>query len=649
MEGFDAMNRMKELLEKIKEADKAYFVDDNPTISDREYDSLVEELQSLEKSTGIVFSHSPSRKVSGTAKEGFMKVERSKPMLSAKKTKSIDEVMAFKGDNPLVVSWKMDGLSIILRYSNGKLVKAITRGDGMVGEDVTKAMKYCPNIPQSLSILESFEVRGECVISWSDSKNISKDDSAHPRNIASGAVRTLFPDRGRISHLRFFAFEYIGPRVFSSKIAALSYLEERGFETVPHVFFDDKSIDDVVASFDPNNYPYPVDGLIFEYDDMAYGLSLGATEHHENRMLALKWSDEKAETVFLGAELSTGRTGKVSIVVNYEPVTVCGSKIRRALISLSDFEEMKFGVGDKISVYKANMIFPQIAENYIKSGTYELPLVCPSCGHALSVRNTLEGRKELVCKNALCIAKNSKKIARFADKDAMNIVGLSAKRIETLIENGWVSNYRDLYHLEDYKDEIINTPGFGVASYNDMIAAIEKSRDTTLSKFLVAMAIPGFSYSSAKSISKYFNSSFERFCEAMDNDFNLEEIFGITHKMATSIKDWYNNEDSRKLWTPLLDELNIRGCLHTQEGKESTAFWNKEIVITGTIPNMTRKEFTKIIELLGATVKESVTTSVDYLVVGIAPGGRKLSDALRFGVEVITYTDFLNILGNPIN
>lgn len=392
-----------------------------------------------------------------------------------------------------------------------------------------------------------------------------------------------------------------------------------------------------------------MDGLIFEYDDMAYGLSLGATEHHENRMLALKWSDEKAETVFLGAELSTGRTGKVSIVVNYEPVTVCGSKIRRALISLSDFEEMKFGVGDKISVYKANMIFPQIAENYIKSGTYELPLVCPSCGHALSVRNTLEGRKELVCKNALCIAKNSKKIARFADKDAMNIVGLSAKRIETLIENGWVSNYRDLYHLEDYKDEIINTPGFGVASYNDMIAAIEKSRDTTLSKFLVAMAIPGFSYSSAKSISKYFNSSFERFCEAMDNDFNLEEIFGITHKMATSIKDWYNNEDSRKLWTPLLDELNIRGSLHTQEGKESTAFWNKEIVITGTIPNMTRKEFTKIIELLGATVKESVTTSVDYLVVGIAPGGRKLSDALRFGVEVITYIDFLNILGNPIN
>lgn len=647
MEGFDAMNRMKELLEKIKEADKAYFVDDNPTISDREYDSLVEELQSLEKSTGIVFSHSPSRKVSGTAKEGFMKVEHSKPMLSAKKTKSIDEVMAFKGDNPLVVSWKMDGLSIILRYSNGKLVKAITRGDGMVGEDVTKAMKYCPNIPQSLSILESFEVRGECVISWSDSKNISKDDSAHPRNIASGAVRTLFPDRGRISHLRFFAFEYIGPRVFSSKIAALSYLEERGFETVPHVFFDDKSIDDVVASFDPNNYPYPVDGLIFEYDDMAYGLSLGATEHHENRMLALKWSDEKAETVFLGAELSTGRTGKVSIVVNYEPVTVCGSKIRRALISLSDFEEMKFGVGDKISVYKANMIFPQIAENYIKSGTYELPLVCPSCGHALSVRNTLEGRKELVCKNALCIAKNSKKIARFADKDAMNIVGLSAKRIETLIENGWVSNYRDLYHLEDYKDEIINTHGFGVASYTDMVTAVENSRNTTLSRFLLSMAIPGFSLSSANAISKYFGS-FDAFSEAMDNNFNLEEIDGITHKMSLAVKNWYNDEDSRKLWKPLLEELSIWGSIHNRDGSENTVFMNSEIVITGTIPNMTRNEFTKILDMLGATVKDSVSSSVDYLIVGFAPGGKKLADAMRLGVQIISYGDFLTKLGTPI-
>lgn len=647
MQGFDAMTRMRELLDKIKEADDAYFVEDKPIMSDRDYDALVEELQSLEKATGIVFSHSPSRKVSGSVKEGFTKVEHSKPMLSAKKTKNLDDIASFKGNKNLVTSWKMDGLSIILRYSGGRLVKAITRGDGMVGEDVTKSMRYCPNVPQKVSTIESFEVRGECVISWSDAKLISKDDSAHPRNIASGAVRTLFPDKGRISHLRFFAFEYIGQKDFSSKIVSLSYLEEAGFEVVPHTLYSTESIDDIINKFDPNEFPYPVDGLIFEYEDLVYGRSLGATEHHENRMLALKWSDEKVDTVFLGAELSTGKSGKVSIIVNYDPVTVCGSKIRRALITLSDFENMKFGVGDKISVYRANMIFPQIAENYTKSGTYTLPLVCPSCGHPLSIRNTHDGRKELVCKNGLCIAKNSKKIAHFADKDAMNIKGLSAKRIESLIENGWVSNYRDLYHLEDYKDEIINTHGFGVASYTDMVTAIENSRNTTLSRFLVSMAIPGFSLSSANAISKYFGS-FDVFSEAMDNNFNLEEIDGITHKMSLAVKNWYNDEDSRKLWKPLMEELSIRESIHNRDGSENTVFMNSEIVITGTIPNMTRNEFTKILDMLGATVKDSVSSSVDYLIVGFAPGGKKLADAMRLGVQVISYGDFLTKLGTPI-
>ena len=256
-------------------------------------------------------------------------------------------------------------------------------------------------------------------------------------------------------------------------------------------------------------------------------------------------------------------------------------------------------------------------------------------------------RGEITITNGLCIAKNSKKIAHFADKEAINIKGHSAKRIETLIENGWVSNYRDLYHLEDYKDEIINTHGFGVASYTDMVSAIENSRNTTLSRFLVAMAIPGVSLSSANAKSKYFGS-FESFSEEMNNDFNLEEIDGITHKMSVSIKTWYNDEYSRKLWRPLLDELSIRGSVFNGDGSENTVFENCEMVITGTIPDMTRKEFTKILELLGATVKDSVTSSVDYLIVGFAPGGKKLADALRIGVQVITYADFLTKLGTPI-
>lgn len=646
MQGFDAMTRMRDLVSMIKEADNAYFADDKPIMTDREYDNLVEELQALEKSTGIVFAQSPSRKVSGSVKEGFSKVEHSKPMLSAKKTKSTDDVIAFKGDRDLVASWKMDGLSIILRYSGGKLVKAITRGDGLQGEDVTKTMRLCPNIPQSITISEPFEVRGECVISWADAKLIAKDSDAHPRNIAAGAVRALFPDRGRLSHLRFLAFEYIGPKEFALKSESLLFLEEKGFETVPHVLFGREGIGEIIAQFDPNAYPYPVDGLVFEYEDLPYGRSLGSTEHHENRILALKWSDETAETVFLGAELSTGRTGKVSIIVRYEPVEVCGSKIRRALIALSDFEEMKFGIGDRISVYKANMIIPQVAENHTGSGTYSLPMVCPSCGHELSIRNTLNGRKELECRNAACIARHSRKIAHFADKDAMNIKGLSAKRIEALIENGWVSNYRDLYHLEDHKDEIINSPGFGVASYEEMVKAIENSRNTTFSHFLVAMAIPGVSLSSANSISKYFRSSFDSFMEAMDGNFNLEEIYGINHRMATAIRDWYQNEESRNLWKPLLDELRIRGSVHYDNGRESNAFMGKEIVITGTIPNMKRADFIAILELLGATVKDSISSTVDYLVVGMDPGGRKLSDAMRQCIEIVPYHDFLNMLGS---
>lgn len=646
--------RMKELIKKITEADKAYFADDKPIMTDREYDAMVEELKKLETETGVIFAGSPTQKVPGEVKKGLQQVHHSKPMLSANKTKSEREFVEFAHGQDVVLSWKLDGLTLVLRYEKGRFKQAITRGsEGLVGEDVTHTVQYFRNIPHRVSSKDSFEVRGEGVLSWADFDIYSGRcaEQTHPRNIAAGAVRSLTADKAKCSHLDFFAFELISEHSFRTKTEQLDFLVAQGFATVPHQSIlsteGEEALRSAVENYLPEIYEYPVDGIIMEYDDLAYGRSLGATAHHENRLMALKWQDSLVETTFRGVELLTTRTGIVSIVAEFDPVSIEGNMVKRAnMHNLGIFEKYQFGVGDTIQVFKANMIIPQVAENLTRSGTFKLPQYCPCCNEKLTVKVTSGGVRNLFCPNEECIARNAQKIARFCDKAALNIEGLSAVTLENLMARGWVKNYYDLYHLDRYRDEIVEAPGFGPASYNKLTEAVERSRDTTLSRVLVGIGIPMLGVQAARILEKYYQGSWDAFEKDAADGFLFSHIAGITHVLEQNIHRWYKNEAEARLWRPVLRELRIkaRGSQLEAKGRVST-FYDMTIVVTGTLSNLTRKQVTEVLTLMGAHVSESVTASTDILIVGENPGGIKLSAAMKNGTRIITESEFADILG----
>ena len=429
---------MRGLIATIKKADTAYFRDDRPSMSDRDYDVAVDLLKNLEQKTGVVLSDSPTQKVPGEILESLTEVRHTRPMLSAGKTKSIDDLVRFAEGRDVVLSWKMDGLTLVLRYGGGQLQQAITRGrEGIIGEDVTHTVRTFLNVPLTVPTKESFEVRGEGVISWENFKIINaglEEPYTHPRNLAAGSVRKLDSAESKKRLLEFKAFDLVTEFPFATKAEQLDFLSENGFSVVPHLQLtapDAQKIKDTVALMNPASFEYPVDGLIMEYNDTAYGKSLGATGHHENRLIALKWKDELYSTKFLGVELATTRTGMVSITGLFEPVEMDGATVSRAYLhNYNIFEQFQFGVGDTIQVYKANMIIPQVAENLTKSGTYKLPEKCPCCGGALSIQQTSGGTSQLFCDNPHCAAKLVQKFAHFCEKTRMNIEGLSATTLD---------------------------------------------------------------------------------------------------------------------------------------------------------------------------------------------------------------------------
>lgn len=644
--------RMKELIAKIREADNAYFGEDAPVMTDREYDALVEELKRLETETGITFAGSPTGRVSGGIKKGLETVRHSKPMLSVNKTKSIQDIKRFAEGQNVVLSWKMDGLTLVLRYEKGAFVQAITRGsDGTVGEDVTATVRCFRNLPHRVSCKEAFEVRGEGVISWEDHKVVGKNSAdavSHPRNTAAGLVRTVSPDRGKLVHLDFYAFELIkSEKEPPTKMEQLSFLSVNGFAVVPHTlvqaYSGSSAIEDAVRSFDPEQFAYPADGIVVEYDDIAYGKSLGATAHHENRMLALKWQDELQETIFRGVELITTRTGVVSIVGIFDPVVIEGARVKRAnLHNLGIFESFRFGVGDRIKVYKANMIIPQIAENVTKSGSFVLPKFCPCCGERLTVKFSANGVKDLYCPNEECIARNAQKIARFCDKAAMNIEGLSAVTLEKLMAYGWVKGYADLYHLEDHREEIATTSGFGIISYNKIRDAVEKSRHTTLGQFLIAVGIPLMGPQAAKILNDYYYGDWNLFEKDAKEGFSFSHIEGISPALERNIHRWYQDEKEERLWRPVLKEITF--AERSRHRENTNTFTDANVVITGTLTTLTRKQAHELLTLLGANPSDTVTQNTDYLIVGMAPGGKKLSKALQYGTTILYEKQFAEML-----
>ena len=648
------LERMRELIERLTEADIAYYKNDAPIMTDLEYDRLTEELASLEHDTGLVLSGSPTQKVSGEILENLAEVRHTKPMLSAGKTKSIEDLIRFAAGRAVLLSWKMDGLTLVLRYEYGKLKQAITRGrEGIIGEDVTHTVRTFRNVPLTIPTKESFEVRGEGVISWESFRRINaslEEPYTHPRNLASGSTRKLDAGEASKRRLEFWAFElvsdYLEPE---SKLAQQQFLQRSGFSVVPYIFLDaghsGQDIRDTVAGMEPKDFAYPVDGLVMEYEDLRYGKSLGATGHHENRLIALKWADELYSTRFRGVELATTRTGMVSITGLFDPISIDGTLVSRAYLhNLDIFDEFQFGIGDEISVYKANMIIPQIADNKTQSNTYMLPMTCPCCGKPLTVKYTSGGTRQLYCGNPHCAAKLVQKFAHFCEKTRMNIEGLSATTLEKLIGHGWVRNFGDLYELEQHREDIVRTEGFGERSFDRLQAAIEKSRRCTLAKFISGLGIPMVGRHAGRDLDRYFHGSWAEFEAAILNGFDFTQLPDFGETMHNNIYTWYADAQEAKLWRPLLRKIQFETKENlTMETTMNNPFAGKTVVATGKLEHYTRDGIQEKLISLGAHPSGAVSKKTDYLIVG-EKAGSKLTKAQQLGVKTLTEQEFEDML-----
>lgn len=648
------LERMRELIEQLTEADIAYYKNDAPIMTDLEYDRLTEELAALEHDTGLVLSGSPTQKVSGEILENLAEVRHTKPMLSAGKTKSIEDLIRFAAGRAILLSWKMDGLTLVLRYEYGKLKQAITRGrEGIIGEDVTHTVRTFRNVPLTIPTKESFEVRGEGVISWESFRRINaslEEPYTHPRNLASGSTRKLDAGEASKRRLEFWAFELVSDHLEpESKLAQQQFLQRSGFSVVPYIFLDaghsEQDIRDTVAGMEPKDFAYPVDGLVMEYEDLRYGKSLGATGHHENRLIALKWADELYSTRFRGVELATTRTGMVSITGLFDPISIDGTLVSRAYLhNLDIFDEFQFGIGDEISVYKANMIIPQIADNKTQSNTYMLPMTCPCCGKPLTVKYTSGGTRQLYCGNPHCAAKLVQKFTHFCEKTRMNIEGLSATTLEKLIGHGWVHNFGDLYELERHREEIIKTEGFGEKSFERLQAAIEKSRCCTLAKFIAGLGIPMVGRHAGRDLDRYFHGSWAEFEAAILNGFDFTQLPDFGETMHNNIYTWYADAQEAKLWRPLLRKIQFETKENlTMETTMNNPFAGKTVVATGKLEHYTRDGIQEKLISLGAHPSGAVSKKTDYLIVG-EKAGSKLTKAQQLGVKTLTEQEFEDML-----
>ncbi len=646
----DKIERMKELIPVLQKAGKAYYQEDREIMSNFEYDKLYDELETLEKETGITLAGSPTVSVGYEALEELPKEAHETPMLSLDKTKDVEALRAFIGDRKTLLSWKLDGLTIVLTYGDGKLQKAVTRGNGVVGEVITNNARVFKNIPLQISFKGDLVLRGEAIITYSDFKKINEEiedvDAKYknPRNLCSGSVRQLNNEITARRNVHFYAFSLVraqGVDFRNSREQQFLWLKDQGFDVVEYRMVTRDTLDEAMEYFSGQvvKNDFPSDGLVALYDDIAYGDSLGTTAKFPRNSYAFKWKDEVRETTLKEIEWSPSRTGLINPVAIFEPVELEGTTVSRASVhNISIMKELQLGIGDKIQVYKANMIIPQIAENLTRSGNLEIPDTCPVCGKEARVLKTNEV-ESLYCMNPDCQAKKIKSFTLFVSRDAMNIDGLSEATLEKFILKGFIKDFGDIFEIGRYREEIVNMDGFGEKSFDNLMASLERARHTTLPRLLYSLGIANIGLANAKVICKEFDYDLEKMIHATGEE--ISSIEGIGPVIAQSFTAYFADEENMRKLRHLLSHLELEEV--KQENRLTLE--GKQFVITGSVEHFAnRAQLKEYIEQRGGKVTGSVTSKTDYLINNdVTSNSSKNKKARELEIPILSEEDFLHI------
>ncbi|MDD3795423.1 MAG: NAD-dependent DNA ligase LigA [Lachnospiraceae bacterium] len=643
---------MKDLVGILTKAGKVYYQEDREMMSNLEYDRLYDELSALEKDTGIILAGSPTINVGYEAMDELPNERHDSPMLSLDKTKEVEVLRSFIGSQKTLISWKLDGLTVVLTYRGGTLVKAVTRGNGEIGEVITNNARVFQNIPLSISYQGELVLRGEAVISYSDFEKINEEIAEidakykNPRNLCSGSVRQLNNEITAKRKVRFFAFALVqaeGIDFKNSRMEEFRWLASQGFEVVEHRMTTKDGLDETIQYFARKiqNFEIPSDGLVALYDDIAYGQSLGRTAKFPRDAFAFKWQDELKETHLLEIEWSPSRTGLINPVAIFEPVELEGTTVSRASVhNLSIMKSLRLGIGDTITVYKANMIIPQIEENLTGSGTAEIPGHCPVCGGETQI-NAANGVETLYCINPECQVKKIKAFTLFVSRDALNIDGLSEATLEKLIARGYIHSFADIFHLSRYRDEIVEIEGFGEKSYENLISSIEQARKTTLPRLIYGLGISNIGSANAKMICKAYGYDLDKIRQTSPEEMAL--IDGIGSVIAGTFVDYFAKEQNQTALDELLKELELE---EPQAGPENQSLAGNVFVITGSVDHFAnRNELKALIEEQGGKVTGSVTSKTNYLINNdTTSSSSKNKKAKELGIPILSEEDFLKML-----
>ena len=645
------IKRMKELAEKLDKAAREYYQNDREIMSNLEYDRMYDELQALERETGTVLANSPTISVGYEAVEQLPKEEHESPMLSLDKTKDREALRSFMGVHRTLLSWKLDGLTIVLTYENGQLEKAVTRGNGVVGEVITNNAKVFKNIPLQIPFKGRLVLRGEAVITYSDFEKINatiEDADAkykNPRNLCSGSVRQLNNEVTARRNVRFYAFSLVsaeGADFKNSHEFQFEWLKKQGFDVVEYRVCTGETLDDAMDYFARavTENDFPSDGLVALYDDIAYGESLGRTAKFPRNAFAFKWADEMKETHLLEIEWSPSRTGLINPVAIFEPVELEGTTVSRASVhNVSILKELELGIGDSIRVYKANMIIPQIAENLTRSRNLEIPKKCPACGMEAAIRkeNDVES---LYCLNPDCPAKKIKAFALFVSRDAMNIDGLSEATLEKFIARGFIHDFGDIFEIGKHREEIVELDGFGEKSFENLLASLEKAKETTPAKVIYSLGISNIGLANAKVICRHFDDDLERIRRADEEEISAIDTIGPV--IAKNLTDYFGKEENNRKLEHLLSHLHLK----KEEKAGEQIFAGMNFVVTGSVERFAnRGELKEYIESFGGKVTGSVTGKTNYLINNdTASTSSKNKKARELGIPILSEEEFLSLV-----